>query len=44
MHVLFPTAVMMAQASLVASLAAAWAMPAMMFGAARAMASPPPSR
>jgi hypothetical protein len=44
MHILLPTlvptAMMMAQASLVAGLAASWAVPAMMVGAAWAMASP----
>ena len=37
---LLPTAVMMAQASLVAGVAASWAVPAMMFGVAWAMAAP----
>jgi len=37
---LLPTAVMMAQASLVAGVAASWAVPAMMLGAAWAIAAP----
>jgi hypothetical protein len=41
MNALLPTALMVAQASLVAGLAAAWAIPAVMLGAAQALAAPP---
>lgn len=40
MHILFPTAMLMAQAGLVAGFAAAWAMPALAFGMAQALTSP----
>lgn len=41
MRKLLPTALLMAQSMLVASLAAAWTVPAVMLGAARALATPP---
>ncbi|WP_291295616.1 hypothetical protein [Elioraea sp.] len=40
MYTLFPTAMLMAQASLVASVAAAYAMPALAIGLAQALAQP----
>lgn len=40
MFILFPTAMLMAQAGLVASFAAAYAMPALAIGMAQALARP----
>lgn len=40
MFILFPTAMLMAQASVVASVAAAWAVPALAVGMAQALANP----
>ncbi len=40
MHILYPTAVLVAQAGMIASLAASFAWPAMALGMAQAMAHP----
>jgi hypothetical protein len=41
MHILFPTAMLMAQAGMIAGVAASLAWPAMALGMAQAMARPP---